>query len=408
MKKIILRALSLLLIVCLIFAATPFAIKATMPEYKNEIGSGTDDLKIQGLHLLKESAKREDNVIVYGSSELRTEYISTHPANFFAGKRTGFQINLIGRGSCQSIIHAISIAASGDSLKDTPVVLITSPQSYVEGGITPDMFFANFSKQQYITIMYDSEVSESVKTRLSKRVVEMLDRYDSEFGKLSGYDDIRALAKMGASGNFLSNVGKTVTAPFFLFEKLMADNRDMIKSAELINKTETYNNESLSSEIDWEAEYSAAEQIAAQETTNNDFGMRNDDYKKNVGNHLNRFKDKDQDLSYSNSVEYSDLELLLDICVEKGIRPLFVSVPLHGDWSDYTGFTKERRISYYNKVEGTVAPYCVEYGFEYLDLSEYEYEKYFLCDTMHLGWKGWLKVNEEIDAYYHRYYGEDL
>ncbi len=408
MKKIILRALSLLLIVCLIFAATPFVIKATMPDYKEEIGSGTDDLKIQGIHLLKESAKREDNVIVYGSSELRTEYISTHPANFFAGKRTGFQVNLIGRGSCQSIIHAMSIAASGDSLKGAPVVLITSPQSYVEGGITPDMFFANFSKQQYITIMYDSDVSDNVKTRLSKRVVEMLGRYDSEFGKLSGYDDIRALAKMGASENFVANVGKAVTAPYFLFERLMADNRDMIKSAQLINKTANYNKAPLSKEIDWKKESLAAEQIAKQETTNNDFGMRNDDYKKNVGNHLNRFENRDKNLSYSNSVEYSDLKLLLDICVEKGIRPMFVSVPLHGEWSDYTGFTKERRKDYYNKVEGTVAPYCAKYGFEYLDLSSYEYEKYFLCDTMHLGWKGWLKVNEEIDAYYHRYYGEDL
>ena len=406
MKKIILRAVALLVVVCLIFAATPFAIRASIPEYKDEIGYSTDDLKIQGLHLLKESAKREDNVVIYGSSELRTEYISTHPANFFAGKRTGFQVNLIGRGSCQSIIHAMSIAASGDSLKGAPVVLITSPQSYVEDGITPDMFFANFSKQQYITIMYDSDVSDDIKTRLSKRVVEMFSRYDSEFGKLSGYDDIRALAKMGASGNFVANIGKTVTAPYFLFSKIMADNRDMIKSAELINKTQSV--KIGGQDVDWEAEYKAAEQIAKEETTNNDFGMRNDDYKKNVGNHLNRFENRDKNLSYSNSVEYSDLKLLLDICVEKGIRPMFVSVPLHGDWSDYTGFTKERRKSYYNKVEGTVAPYCVEYGFEYLDLIPYEYEKYFLCDTMHLGWKGWLKVNEEIDAYYHRYYGEDL
>ncbi|MBQ8338212.1 MAG: hypothetical protein IJY33_03625, partial [Oscillospiraceae bacterium] len=35
--------------------------------------------------------------------------------------------------------------------------------------------------------------------------------------------------------------------------------------------------------------------------------------------------------------------------------------------------------------------------------SGYEYEEYFLCDTMHLGWKGWLKVNEEIDKFYHEF-----
>lgn len=404
MKKFLLRALCLLVIIALLFSALPFAIKSAMPEYKDSVGNTSDDQKIQGIYLLKESAKRTDNVIIYGSSELRTDYISTHPANFFAGKRRDFQVNLIGRGSCQSIIHAMSIAASGDSLKDKPVVLITSPQSYVEGGITPDMFFANFSKQQYISIMYDNSVSADIKKRLSLRVKEMLGRYDEEFGKLSGFDDIRILASAGAKDGILNNSLKTVTSPFFLFEKYMLNNRDMIKSAEIIRNAKTSNQSTSNGIIHWRQEEMYAAQTAKKESSNNDFGMRDSDYKKNVGNKLTKFKDRDKDLSYENSVEYDDLQLLFDICVEKGIKPLFVSVPLHGQWSDYTGFTKERRQAYYDKVEGYVAPYCAMNGFEFLDLSEYEYQKYFLCDTMHLGWKGWLRVNEEIDAYYHRYF----
>ncbi len=404
MKKFLLRALCLLVIIALLFSAVPFAIKSAMPEYNDLVGNISDDQKIQGLYLLKESAKRTDNVIIYGSSELRTDYISTHPANFFKGKRRDFQVNLIGRGSCQSIIHAMSIAASGDSLKDKPVVLITSPQSYVEGGITPDMFFANFSKQQYISIMYDDSVSADIKKRLSLRVKEMLGRYDEEFGKLSGYDDIRVLAAAGAEGAALGSISKTITAPFFLFEKYMLNNRDMIKSSEIIKKCEPQEESNSSPAIIWSREEKNAVHEAEKEATNNDFGMRDSDYKKNVGNRLSAFKDRDKDLSYENSVEYDDLQLLLDICVEKGIKPLFVSVPLHGQWSDYTGFTKERRQAYYDKVAGYVVPYCAMNGFEFLDLSGYEYEKYFLCDTMHLGWKGWLRVNEEIDTYYHRYF----
>ena len=398
MKKVLLRILCAVLIAALIVAAVPFAIDASMPKYNEALGNQSDDQKIQGLHLLKESAALSDNVIIYGSSELRTDYISTHPANFFKDKRAGFQVNLVGRGSCQSIIHAISIAASGDALANSPVVLVTSPQSYVEGGITPDMFFANFSKQQYITIMYDNTVSESVKTRLSKRVVEMLKRYDSEFGTLQGYDDIRFLAKIGAGEGIASSVSKTATAPFYLFEKLVADQKDKVKSAELINNCDviTKNNPT---EIDWEKEALDAVEVAKGETTNNDFGMRNGDYKKNVGNNLERFKDRDKNLSYENSVEYDDLRLLLDICKEKGIEPMFVSVPLHGEWSDYTGFNKESRQKYYDKVKGVVS----EYDAKFVDLSGYEYEEYFLCDTMHLGWKGWLKVNEEIDKFYREF-----
>ncbi len=400
MKKLFLTASCLLLSLVLMFAAVPQVIKAGMPEYNDAIGNTSDDQKIQGLYLLKESANRENNVIIYGSSELRTDYISTHPANFFKEKYRGFQVNLIGRGSCQSIIHAISIAASGDSLNGAPVVLITSPQSYVEGGITPDMFFANFSKQQYISIMYDSSVSQDIKKRISLRVNEMFDRYDESFGRLSGYEDIRALAAIGAKEGILSSTAKTVTAPFFLFEKLMENSRDMVRSARLLKNTKKQPIVMNDEEINWQREHVNAKIAAKKESSSNEFGMRDSDYKKNVGNKLSKFENKDKDLSYENSIEYDDLQLLLDICVEKGIRPLFVSVPLHGQWSDFTGFTKEKRESYYNKVESYVRPYCEKYNFEFLDLSVYEYEKYFLCDTMHLGWKGWLRVNEKIDEYY--------
>lgn len=56
--------------------------------------------KITGRIRLQQSAAQEDTLLIFGSSELRTTEISTHPANFFAGKRAGFQVDLIGRGSC--------------------------------------------------------------------------------------------------------------------------------------------------------------------------------------------------------------------------------------------------------------------------------------------------------------------
>lgn len=398
MKKILLRMGCIVIILALLVVFLPHIIGCFMPAYPDALGNRSDDQKIQGLYLLKESAKREDNVIVYGSSELRTDYISTHPANFFKDKRAGFQINLVGRGSCQSIIHAMSIAASGESLSDAPVVLITSPQSYVEGGITPDMFFANFSKQQFLTILQDPTIPNEMKTQFAKRVCALFERYDSSFGKLSGYDDIRIIASAYANGSVYDKAVRVATYPYFMLTKHLSDAKDLVKSAELIRGCqETTQSNPLP--IDYKAEASAAVEQAKKDATNNEFGMRDGDYKKNVGNKLSRFKDRDKDLSYENSVEYDDLKLLLEVCELKGIKPLFVSVPLHGTWSDYTGFSEERRAAYYEKVEATVA----EYDAEFLDLSGYEYEPYFLCDTMHLGWKGWLKVNEEIDAFYQRH-----
>ncbi len=395
--KIIFRAFCVILTLALVLIALPFALKASAPEYRDALGDTSHDQKIQGLYLLKESAKQTDNVIIYGSSELRTDYISTHPANFFKNKRAGFQVNLVGRGSCQSIIHAMSIAASGNSLENSPVVLITSPQSYVKDGITPDMFFANFSKQQYVTLMYDPDITDDIKVRFSKRVVQMFGRYDSAFGKLSGYDDIRILADIGSDETLVSDIAKIGTAPYFLFSKYLSDNKDVVKSIQLLNPVDEI--EDKKENIDYKTELKNALNTAKTETNNNEFGMRNADYKKNVGNHLARFENRDKDLSYTDSIEYDDLKLLLDICELKGVKPLFVSVPLHGKWSDYTGFSKEKRAEYYEKVEKIVS----HYNAEFLDLSGYEYDEYFLCDTMHLGWKGWLVVNEEIDKFYNKH-----
>ena len=72
-------------------------------------------------------------------------------------------------------------------------------------------------------------------------------------------------------------------------------------------------------------------------------------------------------------------------------------VPLHGTWSDFTGFTEDRRSQYYENVRAI----AMEYGIEILDLTGYEYEPYFMCDTMHLGWKGWLAVDRALIDYYY-------
>jgi D-alanine transfer protein len=72
-------------------------------------------------------------------------------------------------------------------------------------------------------------------------------------------------------------------------------------------------------------------------------------------------------------------------------------VPLHGPWSDYSGFDADRRAEYYQNVRGIAA----EYGVQTLDLTGHEYEEYFMCDTMHLGWKGWLAVDKALIEYYY-------
>ena len=103
-------------------------------------------------------------------------------------------------------------------------------------------------------------------------------------------------------------------------------------------------------------------------------------------------------MSYADSPEYDDLRCLLQLCRVKELDVLFVHVPMNGSWSDFTGFTAEKRAVYYENVREIVSEFD---NVQLLDLTQMEYEPYFLCDTMHLGWKGWLEVDRAMVQFYH-------
>ena len=50
-----------------------------IPSYPDAICNDNYIEKITGLYLVEQSANRDNNIIIYGSSELRTLNISTHP-----------------------------------------------------------------------------------------------------------------------------------------------------------------------------------------------------------------------------------------------------------------------------------------------------------------------------------------
>ncbi|NLM60566.1 MAG: D-alanyl-lipoteichoic acid biosynthesis protein DltD [Clostridiales bacterium] len=402
MKRLLAAGISALIGVVLLFAAAGELIKHNMPPYLDSIGDDNYIEKITGLYLVEQSAKRDSNIIIYGSSELRTLNISTHPANFFRGQRNGIQVNLVGRGSCQSLIHAINIAATGDALTGKKVMLITSPQSYVRDGIAPDLFMANFSEQQYLTLMLDDSIPDHIKQYISGRVAELTGRYNDITGSsMHKYDAVGAMTEIASNNSLTADVLNIIMRPYYRFSKWLFDLRDLIASKKLIEnvaeKSQGMQKAGSGTGIDWESELRAAVAEAEKMTDNNEFGMLNDYYTTYIGRKLNQQKNKDKDLSYSVSKEYDDLEILLEICKLKGIEPLFVHVPLHGEWSDYTGFTKEQREQYYQNVRDIVGRYE---NVTMIDLTGYEYEKYFLCDVMHLGWKGWLEVDKAIERCY--------
>lgn len=402
MGKKLLAAVGCLAAAVLALAAVRMAVSRTMPDYPDSIGSDPEVTeKITGEYLVAQAAAEPDTLLIYGSSELKTTDICTHPANFFADQRCGFQVDLVGRGSCQSLVHALSIAASGEALRGQKVVLITAPQSYVAGGIAPDLFMANFSEQQVLSMLGDGTIPDSIKQYLSERVQTLIGQYQEIYGgNLQKYTAAGLLTQAEASEN---GVAAALLRPYAALSQWLLDTKDLVSARKVMKGYADV--EAEIRPIDWETEEQAALDQAAEMVTNNDFYMQDAYYSTYIGRKLEQQAGKDADLSYEESPEYDDLRCLLELCQAKELEVLFVHVPMHGSWNDYTGFDAQSRAVYYEKVRDIVA----EYGnVKLLDLTEYEYEPYFLCDTMHLGWKGWLEVDRAIVSFYGADEGADF
>ena len=100
--------------------------------------------------------------------------------------------------------------------------------------------------------------------------------------------------------------------------------------------------------------------------------------------------------SYCDSQEYNDLKLFIKVCRETNIEPLIISVPVNGRWYDWTGFPKNDREQYYQNIRDI----CKENAVTLTDFSDREYEPYFLKDIMHMGWKGWVYLDDAIYQFY--------
>ena len=394
MRKLFLRALLCLLAAVLALGLVRLCVEKTMPDAPDSLGDSLAPEKITGEYLLHAAAAKGDTLPVFGSSELKTTQICTHPANFFAGKRCGFQVDLIGRGSCQSLVHAMAIAASGKRLTGKKAVLITAPQSYVEDGIAPDLFMANFSEQQMLSLLSDRTIPAEQRQYLARRVAELIEDYNAQYGASLQQTTAAGLLTRASAKN--QTALETLLTPYAAVSEWLLDTRDMTSARRVIAEAPAAQT-AQSGPIDWDAEAQTAVRQAEEQTSGNEFGMEDGYYNTYIGRRLSQQAGKDAAVSYDVSPEYDDLRCLFEICRAKQMQILFIHVPLHGMWSDYTGLSAERRQTYYENVRQIAAEYD---NVTLLDLTGYEYEPYFLCDTMHLGWKGWLAVDKAIAEFW--------
>ncbi|WP_088068236.1 D-alanyl-lipoteichoic acid biosynthesis protein DltD [Gottfriedia luciferensis] len=379
--------LAFIIVILLISIPNQWISGVVNKQTANHLSNSLSTTVFQGIAVQKEVMKEPNFVPIYGSSEL-LRFDSFHPSNFFEKYDPKYTPFLIGRGGTQSLIHFLSLSSVYPYLKDKQIVFIVSPQWFNKRGLDEARFSPNFSKLQAIELANNNQIPIDIKKRAIHRLLDY---------SIVKNDHMLSTVLKNSIGEKTNQPADNIMANYLVNPYLsIVKKQDIALSkfnvgARIFNSNHytTPENKSYSELLQM------AEKQGEKTSTNNPFGIRNSIYSFHFANKINDLKNINTKVSYNVSPEYGDLQLVLDLLKSAHAKPLFIVIPVNGYFYDYTGFKKENRSNYYKKVSNEIR----SSGFDIADLSSHEYEKYFFRDSLHISLKGWVYIDQAMEAF---------
>ncbi|QJF24586.1 D-alanyl-lipoteichoic acid biosynthesis protein DltD [Mammaliicoccus vitulinus] len=340
----------------------------------NKEATSLNDTVLKGVHSQEEMLLSEQYYPIFGSSELEKQDIF-HPAYILKAKKAKLKPYLIGTGGSTDLIHAINIGSQAHHLKDKKIAIIISPQWFTDHGLTNDNFSARFSPLQADHLFKNMSLSPQLKDRFAKRLVQ--------FKQLKSDPYLNSVIH---KENYQYDEGTFMND----FENNIHEKHDALKSIFGQDRTHLDNKPKRHfSHMNWDEMRLYANQYGAKHSRTNKFGM-NDKYWSLLQQQRKRYN-RDYEFN-KQSKEFSDLQLLIDTLKKVKADPLFIVIPANGKWYDHINVDKAKREAVYRKINTMVT----SNNMKIYDITDKEYEPYVITDAVHIGWKGWVYINEQM------------
>ena len=314
----------------------------------------------------------DDGILTFGTSELyiSSPLVNQCPQKVFGESVSGVDMTYVGEAFDQSLWQAIAAGAYTPASKNRKAVLMLSPQWFFKGNGQQSKFSSKFSYQLYKGFLENDSISDDTKAYVRHRL-ETLGVDGTQIAAAN--DDTFVDAINDAAYQFSNDLR--------IRSKIDALVKGSPKNSLVRSAGEP------TGEPDWDALLSDAQAQGEQSCTNNDYGIHDAYWDKN-----SQYKsEQNQDFVHADD-EWTDFQCFLKVCREAGLEPLVVILPMHGGWYDEMGVTSDIRAQFYDQARSL----CDEAGAAYADFSSCEYEKYFLCDTVHPGWIGWVRIEHAV------------
>ncbi|CAH2713014.1 Protein DltD [Neobacillus rhizosphaerae] len=387
MKKAVFSPIILAFLVMVILVVIPNKwIESMIPKSRvTQAATELNPFMFQGKYVQQKMLEDKHFLPIYGSSEL-ARLDRFHPANYFKETREDFTPFLIGRGGTESLIHLLNFSEHTGELKGKKIVFVLSPQWFQPNGTDESHFVPNYSSLQGYDFAFNKRIDPTIKRKAIHRLLK--------FSPIQNDPLLSIMYKAEITDNPWTKRKATLVRPIaFAYRELMVK-KDLYytlvggipRKREISPKVKNKH---------WHELVDQANHFGERRSTNNQFYVSNYQYNK-IKKLVPSLKNKKAGASYGESPEYDDFQLVLDLLKQSGADPLFISVPVNGKWYDYTGFPKEGRTAYYDRIKNQIE----SEGFQIADFSKHEYDPYFMKDTIHIGWKGWVYTDKVIKDFY--------
>ena len=321
----------------------------------------------------------------FGSSEW-IRFDSMHPAVLAEKYNRSYRPYFLGQAGAASLNQYFGMQQILPELENKQAVFVISPQWFTETEYEPAVFRRYFNTDQLGAFLENQSGDVSSRyaaTRLMKKYPNVV---------------LGDIVKKITEGERLSEIDQTLIdtlARFnqkqsFLFGQLSVNDGEKYR-----DRVEKYLKD-LPDKFSYDELREIAVKDAEANTTNNDMGMENHFYDTQVKKDLKKWKDYQKNYNFLKSSEYNDLQLVLNQFANSKVNVLFVIQPVNKKWMDYTGLNQDM---YQHAVE-KIRYQLESQGFTNIaDFSKNGAEPYFVKDTIHIGWLGWLAFDKAVDPF---------
>ncbi|MFK4566855.1 D-alanyl-lipoteichoic acid biosynthesis protein DltD [Enterococcus sp. UD-01] len=375
---------SVILLVLFFFA--PFKIDLDSPKVLEDASTSMASNVLRGNAIKNKAMASKKYVPFFGSSEL-SRISAFHPSALAEKYDRNYRPFLLGAPGTQSLTQAMMMQSMGDNLSKKKVVFILSPQWFVKNGVTEDYFNAYFSDLQTYQWIDRLETVSRSDQYLAQRLLD--------FSKVKKDQRLTNALKRIQEGQLPSSSDRGylhLMLNMYSREDELFGKIGMISKEKAVKKAvkrlpAVYNDQKLDQ---------LAIEIGERATNNNPFELANKFYTKRVKNHINELENSQVQWDYRSSPEFSDLQLVLNQLAQDQAEVLFIIPPVNKRWTDFTGLSQEMLQGFAKKVR-----YQLEsQGFTNIaDFSKECDTRYFMADTIHLGWRGWLAADQKIQPF---------